>query len=298
MIVGYIVRVEWGVGELKWKWRLLMKCFDFTKSKYNHLFHVITIFIIFLLKCWMINHMGCIQLSFCPKAPKLGVSKFPKLGLPRLWMPITSCADLRLKWYLKQSCSPCQKISKDMWHATCMQINQGDLWLLVVKNQIGTLIPRSFFGNNIYFKYSNGSRKPILDIYVSRSLQWYKESNEFRPLKLLFENSWIYKDSNSQSGSPFGSVWVHSFTLSYTHGSMKCDSWASLSAHTFAIHCPGHDPKVKVETLSLEFISPKFAKFPFEFYGLQIGVLLFVYFPNYVHLSFEFNSPKSIKFLL
>ncbi len=30
-----------------------MKCFDFTKSKYNHLFHVIIIFTIFLFKCWM-----------------------------------------------------------------------------------------------------------------------------------------------------------------------------------------------------------------------------------------------------
>ncbi len=53
MLVGYNVRVEWGIGELKWKWRWLMKCFDFTKSKNNHLFHVTTIFTIFLLKCWM-----------------------------------------------------------------------------------------------------------------------------------------------------------------------------------------------------------------------------------------------------
>jgi len=35
---------------------------------------------------------------------------------------------------------------------------------------------------------------------------------------------------NSQSGSSFGSVKVHSFTLSCTLGSMKCDSWASLLA--------------------------------------------------------------------
>jgi hypothetical protein len=35
--------------------------------------------------------------------------------------------------------------------------------------------------------------------------------------------------------------------------------------YTFAIPYPGHEPKVKVVTLSLEFISPKFARFPFEF---------------------------------
>ncbi len=30
-----------------------MKCFDFTKFEYNYLFHVTTIFPMFLFKCWM-----------------------------------------------------------------------------------------------------------------------------------------------------------------------------------------------------------------------------------------------------
>jgi hypothetical protein len=41
---------------------------------------------------------------------------------------------------------------------------------------------------------------------------------------------------------------VYSLTLSYTHMSMKCDSWASLLACTFASPCLGYEPKAKVAT--------------------------------------------------
>jgi hypothetical protein len=34
--------------------------------------------------------------------------------------------------------------------------------------------------------------------------------------KLLFEDSGLHRDSNSQSGSPLGSVWAQSFTLFHT----------------------------------------------------------------------------------
>jgi len=44
----------------------------------------------------MISHKGYIQMSFCPRTPKLGVLKLPKLGLPALWKDITSYVDLRL----------------------------------------------------------------------------------------------------------------------------------------------------------------------------------------------------------
>jgi hypothetical protein len=66
----------------------------------------------------MISHGGCIQMSFCPMTLKLGVSKFPKLGLLILWKAITSYIDLRLKWVLKHVCSVHQELSKGMWHAT------------------------------------------------------------------------------------------------------------------------------------------------------------------------------------
>jgi hypothetical protein len=112
----------------------------------------------------MINHGGCIQMSFCPGTPKLGVLKLSKLGLPTLWKDITSYVDLRLKWGLKQSCSRRRNLLKDMWHITFTHVFQGDSWLLVVGNQIGTLIPNPSFSHKLCFKYSNGLCKPISNI--------------------------------------------------------------------------------------------------------------------------------------
>jgi len=43
-------------------------------------------------------------------------------------------------------------------------------------------------------------------------------------------------------------VGVHSLTLSHTPKSMKCDSRASLLAHTLASSCLGHEPKARVAT--------------------------------------------------
>jgi len=74
------------------------------------------------------------------------------------------CADVQLRWGPKQSCSLCQELSNDMWHVICTQGNQGDSWLLVVKNQIGNLTSNPSFGHNLCFKYPNGSCKYILDI--------------------------------------------------------------------------------------------------------------------------------------
>jgi hypothetical protein len=70
-------------------------------------------------------------------------------------------------------------------------------------------------------------------------------------MQLFFENSRIHRDSNSQSESSFGSVRVYSLTLSYTPRIMRCDSWASLLARTFASLCLGREPKVRVATLKL-----------------------------------------------
>ncbi len=72
--------------------------------------------------------------------------------------------------------------------------------------------------------------------------------NEFLPLQLPSKGLGVHRDSNSQSERPFGSVWVHSLTLSYTLGGMKCDSWVSLLAHTFASPCGSHKPKARVAT--------------------------------------------------
>jgi hypothetical protein len=96
--------------------------------------------------------------------PNVILSKFPKLGLPWLWGPITLCADLQLRWGLKQSYGPCQGLSNSMWHVTCTQGSQGDSWLLMVRSQIVNLTPNPSFGHNLCFNYSNGACEPILDI--------------------------------------------------------------------------------------------------------------------------------------
>jgi hypothetical protein len=101
--------------------------------------------------------------------------KFPKLGLSPLWRPITSYANFWLRWGPKQSCSPGPKLLTNMWHGTYTHVIHGDFWLLVVENQIDTLIPNLSFDHNLCCKYSNGSCEPILDIYVLISFQWYKE---------------------------------------------------------------------------------------------------------------------------
>ncbi len=104
----------------------------------------------------------------------MGVLKFPKLGLPWLWRPITLCVDLWLMWGLKQSFIPHQNIFNDVWHTTCTQGNQGDSRFLMIGSQIDNLTPDLSFGHNLCFKNPNGSCEPILIIYVPRSFQWYK----------------------------------------------------------------------------------------------------------------------------
>jgi hypothetical protein len=104
-------------------------------------------------KIFMFGHRANTQMSFCPGGPKLGVQKFLKLGFLQLWRPITSCADLWLRWGLKQSCSPRWKNFNDMWFITWTQLNQGDSRLSVVGSQIGSLTPIIPFGHNLCVKY-------------------------------------------------------------------------------------------------------------------------------------------------
>ncbi len=68
-------------------------------------------------------------------------------------------------------------------------------------------------------------------------------------MKLTSKDLGVHQDSNSQSGSPLGSVGVHSFTPSHILGSMKCDFRASLFAYTFTSPCLGREPKAKVATM-------------------------------------------------
>jgi hypothetical protein len=83
---------------------------------------------------------------------QVGVPKFPKLGLLQLWRPITLCANLWLRWGLKQSSSPCQQLFNNVWYATCTQGNRGNSRLLVVGSQIGNLTFGLSFGHNLCSK--------------------------------------------------------------------------------------------------------------------------------------------------
>ncbi len=74
--------------------------------------------------------------------------------------------------------------------------------------------------------------------------------NSFLLLQSLFEDSGVHRESISQNGSSLGSVNVHSLTLSYTFGSMRCDSRASFLARTLASLCFGCEPKDRVATFS------------------------------------------------
>jgi hypothetical protein len=237
-------------------------------------------------------------MSFWPGTPNLGVSKFPKfpkLELPQLWRPITSYVDIWLKWGLKQSCSSCRELLNDMQHNTFTQVNQGNSRILVVGSQIGNLTSSLSFGHNLCFKYPNGSCGHILNIYIPRAFQLYNElfnHMRFDPLQLPYEGLGVHQQSNSQSGSSFGSVGVHCLTLSYTPGSMKCDSWDLFLARTFASPCFSREPKAKVMTLILLTLIPKVS---WRIMCRLIG-MLFVLF-KILEILYENDSPRMNLFL-
>jgi hypothetical protein len=75
---------------------------------------------------------------------------------------------------------------------------------------------------------------------------WYKElfnSLDFDPCN-CFLHSRIHQDSNSQGGSSFGSVKVHSLTLSFTLGLL-------FLAHNIANLYLGQEPKARVATCTM-----------------------------------------------
>ncbi len=106
------------------------------------------------------------------------------------------------------------------------------------------------------------------------------QSNGFWPLQSLFEDSQVHWDSNSQSATPFGSVGIHSFTCSHTPKSMKCDSQASLLAHTFVNLCLCSEPKARVATKDVvvyyQYISFLYSFVLLEFVNMLMQLLLVI----------------------
>jgi len=110
----------------------------------------------------------------------VGVPKFPQLGLPRFWGPINLCANLELRWGMKQNCSLHRKLFNNMLHATYTQRKLGWFLHLAIGSQIANLTSIPSNAYNLCVKCPNRSCEPILDIYVPRYFQWYKE-----PLNLM-----------------------------------------------------------------------------------------------------------------
>ncbi len=104
-----------------------------------------------------------------------GVPKLSWFELLRFWASITSRPKLGLGRGLNQSCSSHQKFSNGVSHFTYTHWDRVDSWLLVVRSQIANLIPGPSFDHNLCFKCPNGSCKATLDIYTSRTFQWYNE---------------------------------------------------------------------------------------------------------------------------
>jgi hypothetical protein len=171
-------------------------------------------------------------MAFCPAASQVRVPEFQKLGLSQLCKAITLCVDLRSRWGLKQCCSLSRKIFNGMSHATCTQGIQGDSQLLMVGSQFGNLTPGPSFDHNLCF-YSNGSCKPILDIYVPRAFQWYKKLLNlmgFDPCNCSLKIQESINTLTPKVGVHLR-VWKFNsptFPYSQPPGSMKCDSRASL----------------------------------------------------------------------
>ncbi len=142
------------------------------------------------------------------------VPKLLRLGLSQLWGAITLCADLWLRWGLKQSCSLCQKLFNSMSHAICTHGNQVDSRFLVVGSQIANLTPSLSFGHNLCFRYPNEQCKPILDIYVLRAFQWYKGLH--KPLRFPWITLWSFGGSTGTPSPKVGvALGVWKFTPSH-----------------------------------------------------------------------------------
>jgi hypothetical protein len=107
------------------------------------------------------------------------------------------------------------------------------------------------FGHNLWFKYSNWSCKPILNVYVPRDFQWYKEL--FNPIS--FDPCNCPLKIRESIGTPTPKVGAHlrmwgSFLHTFLH-SWEHEMWlpCSLLAHTFTSPCFGREPKAKVATI-------------------------------------------------
>jgi hypothetical protein len=121
----------------------------------------------------------------------------------------------------------------------------------MVVSQIDNLTSGPSFGYSLCVKCPNESCKPILDIYVPRAFQWYKEL--LNPLNFDPYNCPLTIEDSAMTPTPkvkaplgvWGFIPSH---FPHTPKSMWHDSWASLFAHNLASPYLGREPKARVAT--------------------------------------------------
>jgi hypothetical protein len=181
-------------------------------------------------------HEGHIQMAYLSRDSKVRVPKLQQLGLLQLWGRITSCANLRSQWGLKQSCSPRWDLFNGMLHVAWTHGIRVDSWLLVVGSQIANLTPGHSFDHNLCYRCPNGRFKPISFMYASRAFRWYRErlkARSFDPCNRALKIWESFQDSNSQHGSSLGSVRVHARTLFALSGACEVTPGSSFRPATF-----------------------------------------------------------------
>ncbi len=201
----------------------------------------------------------------------VGVPKLSQVGVSELWTLISPNCRVRSRQGLNQSCSSHQELFNAVLHSRIGHREEVDYRLLVVGSQTGSLTPGPSFGQNLCFRCPNEQCEPILDIYVPRDFQWYKERHKtlsFDP----WNRSLKFRESTETPSPKVGvtlGMWVftpsHSLTLPYIPRSMWCDSrasswfaplWplclgsrASSWLATLQPFCLGREPKARVATM-------------------------------------------------
>jgi hypothetical protein len=93
--------------------------------------------------------------GFLSQYSQVGILKFPNLGLPQLWGPITFSVDLGLRGGLKQSFSP---LSKAFQRCVAHHLHTMKSGRFLTFNAQES---NCQFDHNLCFKCPNGSYKPI-----------------------------------------------------------------------------------------------------------------------------------------
>jgi hypothetical protein len=106
------------------------------------------------------------------------------------------------------------------------------------------------------------------------------------------------RDSNSQNWSSLGSVRVHSLTLSYTPGSIRCDSWASLLACTLTSPCLSGEPKAKIAATNPWICVPMFfynimSVYRWRMFAISINMRICYYCMPMLHTNICFLLGQS-----